>query len=78
MYTLASDREAHSCQEFIADLHVSALAISNHPQVLKDADLVKTVRRSVQVYFALAPTETAYQMAAMIQSASGPQLGDEL
>ena len=78
LYTLASDREAHSCQEFIADLHVSAPAISNHLQVLKDAGLVKTVRRGVQVYVALAPTETAYQMAAMIQSASASQLGDEL
>lgn len=65
---LAEDGAAHRCQEFIAILGITAPAVSNHVRVLESAALIRTERRGAQLYVSLAPTDLAYQMAALVRT----------
>ncbi len=68
---LARDGREHPCQEFISLLGVTPPAVSNHLRLLEEARLVSLDRRGTQLYVSLAPTDVAYQMAAVIR-AGGP------
>jgi ArsR family transcriptional regulator len=68
---LAADGAPHGCQELIRLLGVTPPAVSNHLRVLEAAGLVQTHRRGAQVYAALAHTDLAYQMAAIVRAPQG-------
>ena len=68
LQTLAEDGAAHSCQEFIAMLGITPPAVSNHVRVLEEAALIRTERRGAELYVSLAPTDLAYQMAALVRT----------
>ncbi len=68
LQTLAGDGADHTCQELISLLGISPPAVSNHVRILEQAALITTERRGTQVYVSLAPTELAYQMAAIVRS----------
>ena len=70
--TLAQDGREHPCQEFITQLGVTPPAVSNHLRMLEKARLVSLHRRGTQLYVSLAPTDVAYQMAAVIRGSSRP------
>jgi len=63
--------EWEPCREIIARLGVTPPAVSGHLRVLEAADLVQLERRGAQLFVALAPTDLAYQMAAVIRLAVG-------
>lgn len=68
--TLARDGREHSCQELIGRLGVTPPAVSNHLRTLERAGLVTVERRGAQLYVSLAPTDVAYQMAAVVRATS--------
>ena len=68
--SLAADGVEHPCGEFIALLGISPPAVSNHLRILLDAELVQAVHRAGHLYVSLAPTDLAYQMAAIVARAT--------
>ncbi len=67
LQTIAADGREHTCQELIATLGMTPPAASNHLRILQDADLITTQRRGTQIYVSLAPSDLAYQMAAVVR-----------
>ena len=74
---LARDVREHPCQGFIATLGVTPPAVSNHLRMLEEARLVSLHRRGTQLYVSLAPTDVAYQMAAVIRGNSRASIEPE-
>ncbi len=67
LQTIAADGREHTCQELITTLGITPPAASNHLRVLQQADLITTQRRGTQIYVSLAPSDLAYQMAAVVR-----------
>ena len=67
LQTIAADGREHTCQELIAALDMTPPAASNHLRILQQADLITTRRRGTQIYVSLAPSDLAYQMAAVVR-----------
>jgi ArsR family transcriptional regulator len=67
LQTIVADGREHTCQELIATLGMTPPATSNHLRILQQADLVTTRRRGTQIYVALASSDLAYQMAAVVR-----------
>ncbi len=73
LQTIAADGREHTCQELIASLDMTPPAASNHLRILQQADLITTQRRGTQIYVSLAPSDLAYQMAAVVRRGQTPR-----